>query len=257
MTIDELINDVQMYITMSGAMPKQLPDLEIRRIIDSEGKPFFWERDTNSLMKEYLYVPSKSFGLDKQTHYRSVELPCNIQYVTWLYRMDKSSLFELGVAAPNLSVNMATSTSQYLSSYTTTIGELGVYKVIIDGFADQLNQLTKYTLKHDFNSISKKLNILTSMGSAYEDKTSSVVAEVYAHIPDEDMFELPDFRDYIKAKALIQYGRMITRFNFKLPGDITMDGSSMITEGKEMLDEVKARIKGKNNSGGWFWMIKK
>ncbi len=136
MILEELKHYIQMNLTFSGALPKILPDLHIENIIENDAKPYFFRNVFESVIKEYLYIPKQAFEVEQFTKYKSVTLPCNTQRVVWLYQVNDSSLFSFGVNAPNLSVNLGVTNQPYLSSVTTTVGELGVYKVIIDGFAD-------------------------------------------------------------------------------------------------------------------------
>lgn len=257
MTIDEIINDVNMALTMSGALPKILPDPEIERIIENDAMPWFWENYDDSLIMEYLYVPYNSFKTDTYTNYKYVQLPCNIQNVVWVYKTNDRSMFELGVSAPNLSMHIGITNQPYMNSFLTTIGELGVYKVVIDSFADTLDQLSKDTLKYDFNHASKQLHILTSMGNnLYQDKLSSIVCEVYSHIPLNDLYDLDHFRRYVRAKSGMQTGRLLKRYKFNLPGGVQIDGEGMYSDyEKEMSDLMEEINKKKNGGSSWFWMV--
>ena len=244
MVLEELKHYIQMNLTFSGALPKVLPDIHIENIIENDAKPYFYRNVYESVMKEYLYIPRQAFCIEKHTRFKFVTLPCETQRVVWLYQVNDTSLFSLGVTAPNLSVNLGVTNQPYLSSVTTTIGELGVYKVIIDGFADMLNQLTKHTLKFDFSPYSKQLNILTSMGlNAYNDEVCGVVAEVYNAIPDQDLYDSSLFRRYVDAKCNIALGALFTRYEYSLPGNVKVNGAEMISRGNEDLTKVMEEIK--------------
>jgi hypothetical protein len=258
MVLDELIHDVEMFITMSGALPKILPRLEIERIIENEAKSYFHENYFPALLKEYIYIPREMFMTEEFTKYKYVQLPCHVQNVTWLYMVDNTSLYSLGVSAPNLSVNLGVTNQPYLSSYATTVGELGVYKVVIDSFSDMLNQLTKNTLKYDYNFSSNQLNILTSLGQTpYSYSSCSVVAEVYAHIPDEDLFDLDHFRRYVRAKANMQLGRLLLRYDYNQPGGVKINSDAVLSEGKADLDKVLEEMKEMRANSSFFFMVKR
>lgn len=258
MTQLELVSDIRDYLSMSGALPNILPDNEIIRVIENECKPWFFQNYYYSNIKSYLYIPKSAFKTEQFTQYKTITLPCNIQNVVWVYQVNDTSLFSLGVNAPNLSVNLGVSNQPYLSSITTTIGELGVYKVIIDGFSDMLSQLTKHTLKYDFNMGSKQLNILTSMGLASNvDTLTSLVLEVYEHIADEDLFDLDHFRRFVRATAGIQLGRLLLRFQYTLPGGVQINSTAVLQEAKEDLEKVKEEIKTKTPTNAIIMMVKR
>ncbi len=257
MTLDELKHYIQMNLTFSGALPKLLPDTHIENIIENDAKPWFYRNVYESVIKEYLYIPKDAFSVEQFTKYKYVTLPCETQRVVWLYQVNDLSLFSFGVNAPNLSVNLGVTNQPYLSSVTTTVGELGVYKVIIDGFADMLNQLTKHTLKFDFNPHSKQINILTSMGlSSYNDERTAIIAEVYNAIPDEDLFDSSLFRQYVDAKSNMALGGMLLRYDFSLPGGVKINSAEVLNQAKETLTKVEEEIK-KTSTNGIIMMVKR
>ena len=178
LTCEELIDFIQNEITVGCALPKVLPDSEIRRIIETRALPYFYRNYQYAVQKMYFLIHKDAFQTEEFTKYRYVTVPCEIQSVSYLYEVRGSSLLQLGINTPNLSVNLGVTNQPYLSSYVTTIGELGVYKTILDSMSDMLNQLNKYTLKYHFNQLHHRLQILTAV--KYD-----VVIEGYANIPPE------------------------------------------------------------------------
>jgi len=258
MTTDELLDDVKMYLNMGGALPDILPDKEIRRLITRDAMPWFYQNYHWSTIKSYYYVPNETLQKDQFTQYSYITLPCEIQNITWIYQTETRSLFELGVSAPNLSVNLGVTNQPYLSSFATTVGELGVYKVIIDGFADMLNQLSKQTLKFDYNFASKRLHILTSTRQhAFSNKQSNLILECYIQIPPEDLYELDLFKRYVRAASGMQLGRLLLRYDYNLPGGVKINSSAVLDEAKQEMDNIKEIISKNNPNGSWFFMVKK
>lgn len=249
MTIPELIDYVQMDLTMSCALPKILPDAEIQRLAMKDALPWFYEHYYPSVIKGYYLLPRELMNTEECTRYKYIQLPDDIQNVTWLYNMRSRSMFELGVNAPNLSVNLGVTNQPYLSSYATTVGELGVYKVIIDNFADMLNQLSLHTMKFDYNFGSKRLHILTDM------KCDAII-EAYIKIPAEDMFEYDKFRRYVLALSKKQMGRMLTRYSFNLPGGVQINGEAILAEGEADLVQIRQEIKDES-ANSWFYAVKR
>ena|ERR1035437_5451519 len=158
-TIEELIDVVQGELTVSCALPKALPDTEIRRIVENKAKPWFFQNYQYAVQKMYYHLDAAAFTTDEWTRYRYLMMPEDIQSVTWIYPIRNISLFQLGINSPNLSVNMGVTNQPYLSSYVTTIGELGVYKAILDNFSDMLNQFSKTTIRFNFNQMAHRLHL--------------------------------------------------------------------------------------------------
>lgn len=248
-TIEELIDFVQNDITIGCSLPKNLPDSEVRRIIETRALPWFYRNYQYAVQKLYFFIHQDAFGTEEFTKYRFVTVPCEIQSVVYLYEVRGDSLFQLGINTPNLSVNLGVTNQPYLSSYVTTIGELGVYKTILDSMSDMLNQLNKYTLKFHFNQLAHRLHILTNV-------KHNVIMEAYANIPQEYLFKDDLFIKYVTGWSKVQYGNMTGRYDFVLPGGVKINSADMVSQGKEEIKEVEEEIKGQSNSG-WFVMVKK
>jgi hypothetical protein len=248
-TIEEFIDLVQNEITVGCALPKNLPDSEVRRIIETRALPYFYRRYQYAVQKMYFLVKRDAFFTEEFTKYRYVNVPCEIQSVTYLYEVRGTSLYQLGINTPNLSVNLGVTNQPYLSSYVTTIGELGVYKTVLDSMSDMLNQLNKYTLKYQFNQLQHRLHILT-------DVKHDVIMEAYANILPEFLFQDDLFMKYVVGWAKKQYANLTGRYEFNLPGGVKINSSDMAAQGNEEIKEVEEEIKGQSDSS-FFYMVKK
>jgi hypothetical protein len=248
-TIEEMVDLVQTELTISCALPKTLPDASVRQIIENRALPYFYRWYQFAVQKLYYIIRKDAFFTEEFTRYRYVEVPCEIQSVTWLYEVRGDSLFQLGINTPNLSVNLGVTNQPYLSSYVTTIGELGLYKTLLDNMSDMMNQLNKYTLKHQFNQLNHRIHILT-------DVKYDVVLEAYANIPRENLFKDDLFYKYCVGYSKIMLGNMVGRYTFTLPGGVTMNAADLVSQGKEEVKEVEEEIKGQSNSS-FFFMVKK
>ena len=248
-SIEELIDFVQQDITVGCALPKTLPDTEIRRIIETRAMPYFYRRYQYAVQKIYFLIKRDAFFTEEFTKYRYVNVPCEIQSVTYLYEVRSESLYQLGINTPNLSVNLGVTNQPYLSSYVTTIGELGVYKTVLDSISDMLNQMNKYTMRFHFNQLQHRLQILTNV--QYD-----VIMEAYANILPEFLFKDDLFIKYVTGWAKVQYGNLTGRYDFVLPGGIKINSADMISQGKEEIKEVEEHINGQADSS-FFYMVKR
>jgi hypothetical protein len=248
-TIEELIDLVQNELTISCALPKSLPDANIRQIVETRALPWFYRSYQFAVQKIYFFIHKDAFATEEFTRYSYVTVPCAIQSVVYLYEVRGDSLFQLGINTPNLSVNLGVTNQPYLSSYVTTIGELGVYKTVLDSMSDMLNQLNKYTLKYQFNQLNHRLHILTNV-------QHNVIMEAYANIPQENLFRDDLFFKYVTGYAKQQLGNMMGRYDFTLPGGVKIQAADLVSQGKEEVKEVEEEIKGQSTSS-WFIMVKK
>jgi hypothetical protein len=249
LTIEEFVDRVQSYLNIACALPKTLPDEAIRTIIESFALPYFYRSYQYAVQKMYFLIQKEAFQTEEFTRYNYVTVPCEIQSVVYLYEVRGTSLFQLGINTPNLSVNLGVTNQPYLSSYVTTIGELGVYKTILDSMSDMLNQLNKYTLKHHYNQLNHRLNILTAV-------KHDVIMEAYADIPRENLFRDDLFFKYVVGYSKMQLGNMVGRYDFQLPGSIKIMGADLVSQGQAEIKEVEEEIKNQSSSS-WFVMVKK
>jgi hypothetical protein len=248
-TIEEFIDQVQTDLTISCSLPKTLPDEAIRVIIERRALPYFYRNYQYAVQKLYFLIRKEAFFSEEFTKYNYVNVPCEIQSVVYLYEVRDISLFQLGINTPNLSVNLGVTNQPYLSSYVTTIGELGVYKTILDSMSDMLNQLNKYTLKHHFNQLNHRIHILTNV-------KNDVIMEAYANIPQENLYRDDLFFRYVAGWAKKQMGNMVGRYDFTLPGSVKIMAADLVSQGDAEIAAVEEEIKGQSNSS-WFIMVKK
>jgi hypothetical protein len=248
-TIEELIDFVQNEITVGCALPKTLPDSEIRRIIETRALPYFYRRYQYAVQKMYFLIKRDAFFTEEFTKSRYVNVPCEIQSVTYLYEVRSESLYQLGINTPNLSVNLGVTNQPYLSSYVTTIGELGVYKTVLDSMSDMLNQMNKYTMKYHFNQLQHRLQILTNV--QYD-----VIMECYANVLPENLFRDDLFIKYVTGWSKVQYGNLTGRYDWTLPGNIKINSGDITSQGKEEIKEVEEDIKTQADSS-FFFMVKR
>ena len=248
-TIDEFIDSINTELTISCALPKTLPDEAIRTIIEKRALPWFYRSYQYAVQKIYYLIRKEAFEQEEFTKYNYVTVPCEIQSVTYLYEVRNTSLFQLGINTPNLSVNLGVTNQPYLSSYVTTIGELGVYKTVLDTMSDMLNQLNKYTLRYQFNQLNSRLHILTNV-------KYHVIMEAYANIPAENLFRDDLFFKYVVGYSKLQLGNMVGRYTFTLPGGVQLNAADLVSQGKEEIKEVEDEIKNISNSS-FFYMVKR
>ena len=248
-TIEEFVDFIQSDITIMGALPKTLPDASIRQFVETRAMPWFYQNYQYAVSKMYYFVSKKAFETEEFTRFKHIELPCEIQSISWIHQVRGESLLQLGINVPNLSVNMGVTNQPYLSSYVTTIGDLGVYKTIIDSMSDMMNQMNLYTTKFHFNNLSHRLNILSSV-------KHDLILETYVNIPAENLFSDQYFMKYVTGWSKLQMGNMLGRYDFNLPGGVKMNSAELTSQGKEEMEKVETDIKEMSNSS-WFVMVKR
>lgn len=244
--IEQLIDIVQNELTISGLFPKILPDPEIHRIIKEHALEWFYKNYQFSVIKSYYYMSQDCFTSDVYTNYKYFILPEEIENITRIVKIDDPSLFRLGIQAPHLSINLGVTNQPFLTSFVTTVGELGVYRSILSAFSDEINKMTKQTLKFSYSHINKRLEILTEV-------TTDLMLDVYVRLPQEDIFDFQLFKDYVIGLSKVRQGEAVSRFNLTMPGGFNYQAESMMSEGKALIEKVETKIKGESQTG-WFFM---
>lgn len=248
-TLEELVDLINSELTMDCALPQILPIRTIQRVIVTQAQPWFYQNYRYAVHQAYYFIDRKLMETEQYTRYKWIYLPAEVQSVTWLYRINRRSLYELGLNAPNLSVNMGVTNQPYLSSYVTTIGELGVYKTILDSFSDMLNHLNLFTVKFDYNQMANRLHVLTNV-------REDLIAECYVNVEPEHLYADPMFIEYVMGICKMKIGEMVGRFDFKLPGNVTYNSSMMLEEGRTMRDRIVEKVEKTVNSD-FLFMVKK
>lgn len=255
-TIEETIANTQAHLTMSGALPCILPDAEIRRVIERVALPYFYRNYYLASQKTYFYIDKTTFTSEQYTAHNYVVLPDEIQAVTYVYGVGFNRGFFSGYASQEYlgnyggaNINYGTtmpggnmdnsipSQNPYMNSYINNVGNFSLYKVVLDGFADVLNQMNKITFKTSFNPNNKRFQVLTKVDR-------NLILEAYAGIEVEHLFADPLFNRYLCALCDIQLGMMLTRYDMQLAGNVKINGDSIKVQGEaeklKVEDELKA-----------------
>ena len=247
-TFEQLIDIVQQDLTFSGALPKVLPDQEVKRMIREINLEWFYKNYQFAVQKFYYFLKYDHLARETYAMFQYFQLPEEVENITKIIKMDNPSMFRLGIQAPNLSINLGVTNQPFLTSFVTTAGDLALYRSTISYFADEINKLTKNTIYHNFNPINKRLNFL----SAIEDQ-SSLMLECWVRIQEEELFDFEMFKRFVIGTCRSRMGELIGRFNFNMPGNFTYNANDIISQGKEMVEEVKTYIK-EQSTTAWFKM---
>lgn len=248
-TIEEFMDLITTELTVACSLPKTLPDAALRQLIETRCLNWFYKNYMYAVQKIYYIIRKEAFFTEEYTRYGYVQLPCEIQTISYLYEVRGESLYQLGINSPQLSVNLGVTNQPFLSAYVSTISELGVYKTILDSMSDMLNQLNKYTVKFHFNPLNHRLNILTKINH-------SIVVEGYAEIPKEYLFKDELFFKYVVGYAKVQLANMLGMYNITIPGNVTINHQNLLSQGKEEIKEVEDYVKSMSQSS-FFVMVKR
>jgi hypothetical protein len=247
-TFEQLIDIVQQDLTFSGSLPKVLPDQEVKRMIREICLEWFYKNYQFAVQKFYYFIKYDKLTRETYTAFQYFQLPEEVENITKIVKLEDTSLFRLGIQAPNLSINLGVTNQPFLTSFVTTAGDLALYRSTISYFADEINKLTKNTIAHNYNHINKRLHFLSSIPDQ-----SNLMLECWVRIQEEELFDFEMFKRFVIGTCRSRMGELIGRFNFNMPGNFTYNANDIISQGKEMVEEVKTYIK-EQSTTSWFKM---
>ena len=73
-TIEEMVDLIQTELTIGCALPKTLPDISIRQVIENRALPWFYRWYQFAVQKMYFLIKKEAFFTDEFTKYRYVEV---------------------------------------------------------------------------------------------------------------------------------------------------------------------------------------
>lgn len=244
MTLEEIVDFINQDLTIGCSFTQILPNTEIERILN-KGLLWWYQNYYYAVQKGYYLVDKNLMYEDTFIKYKSIQMPHDIQSVTWLWELSDPTLMHIGLNVPNLSIGLGVTNQPYLSSMTTTVANLGLYKVVLDSLSDMMDQLSKFTIKYDYNQSAKRLNLLGGF-------KGNLLAECFVQVEQEYIFADPEFQEYVTALCLKQMGLLLTRYQYNLQGGVTINGESLLAEGEKREQAVVDRIKNLGNTSFMF-----
>jgi len=246
-TIDQLVDYVQADLTFSGLMPKVLPDPEVIRIIKEYALEWFYKNYQLAVMKSFYHLKKDFVNSEEYTQLGYIVLPEEVENITRIVEINNPSLFQIGIQAPNLSINFGVTNQPYLTSFVTNVGELSVYRQILSAFSNEVNKLARNYTKFSFNPVNKRLNILDVVRTDF-------MLDVFIRIQQEELFNNYLFKNYVVALCRMRLGEAVGRFNLPMPGGFNYNAADIISQGQALLDKTIEEVKLQSPNSSFFIM---
>ena len=185
--------------------PYSIPEQEIVRII-TIAERYFYDNWRHAIEPRYLLLPLTIFSNPLFKKERAIQMPDCIQFVHQVKEAKGGSMF--GTMDTDFSDNKFIGSEIFLTPF---IGESLMYRTVLFSFLDIAKNFTIDTLAYDYNKNTRKLTVLGRTPSA------PVVAQVAKKIAQEDLYKDEIFQRYVRAKAKIRLGDLLTAFDYTLP----------------------------------------
>ena len=242
MTQAELILDIQNEMTFAKALPYSIPEQEIVRIITIAEK-YFYDNWRHAIEPRYLLLPKDVFTNALFKKERAIQMPDCVQFVHQVREAKGGSMF--GTIDRDFADNKFIGSEIFLTPF---IGESLMYRTILFSFLDIAKNFTIDTLAYDYNKNTRKLTITGRTPLA------DTVVQVAKKIDREDLYEDELFQRYVRAKAKVRLGDLLTAFDFNLPGGIKPNYTSLVTKAEAELTAVMDMMKGENSTD-WMFLV--
>ena len=236
MTQAELILDIQNEMTFAKALPYSIPEQEIVRIITIAEK-YFYDNWRHAIEPRYLLLPKDVFTNALFKKERAIQMPDCVQFVHQVREAKGGSMF--GTIDRDFADNKFIGSEIFLTPF---IGESLMYRTVLFSFLDIAKNFTIDTLAYDYNKNTRKLTITGRTPLA------DTVVQVAKKIDREDLYEDELFQRYVRAKAKVRLGDLLTAFDFNLPGGIKPNYTSLVTKAEAELTAVMDMMKGENST---------
>jgi hypothetical protein len=134
------------------------------------------------------------------------------------------------------------------------MGDNLVYRTVMYSYFDLAKAYLLETFAFRWNKNTKKLTILgrnpagtpNGVGTGPNNYVKSVAVSCFVAIEDHELFDDELFSRYCRAKAKQSLARVISAFNYNLPGGVQVNSSDLKAMGDAEMQEVMEMINGEN-----------
>jgi len=243
MTRQEFISLVNGEITASCAIPFSLPTIEIERLIKLE-QEWMYREYRDAVQAGWYVLDKRYYGTQEWKNTRTFQLPECVMAIRYVFELT-SGQRTFGIHDPDMSFDRLMAADLYLTPLSS---DQITYRTIQWSFWDLAKQFNLKDINHNFNLNTKRL-IITG-----RDPVESLFVSTLNQIPNEDLYKDPVFLKWVIARGKMQLARIIGTFNYTLLGGVQINYGDIRAEGKEELEELKAKIKS-DQSADWFMMF--
>lgn len=245
----EFIMRVQAEVTTSCALPFPLPADRIPEFI-LQAAQWFWANDDWSGEERYYVIPNSEICKGNKLN-KIVQLPKQILGVHGCFRLNDSLRYgpmgDFSIERMMMSSyanlggmgNVGGGFGQPSTGYTLQDVVAGLYEI------DTFNQMLNPPLTYNFNQNSHKLVILGDLGY------SDLLIQCYKRCRIQDMYDNYYFFRLVTVFCRRALSMIYGTYEFKLPGGVTINYSSIKDAADADFEEVKEYVE-RNRSNAYF-----
>jgi len=249
MTLEELVQEIKDDISASCSLPYNLNDQEIDRII-RRAKAWMYDNYQYAVEDRVFILANNMFAHPSFRKTRQIQLPDKIVTV-----YDVREVNGMGISGNpdrDFGDSKLLGSELLLSPFT---GDNLVYRTVMYSYFDLAQAYLLPTYAYKWNKNTKKLTILGrdpnrsgsgGVGTGYDQNGMDVAVRCFVAIDDDALYDDELFIRYCLAKAKISLSRVLSAFNYNLPGGVTVNTAELRSDGEKELQEVMDMINGEN-----------
>ncbi len=233
--IEEIKSDASDYC----GIPITVNEKRIEQLLTKARRYFYHEYD-GAGQEAWLAISQAVFTQPRFLETRKIRLPDCIRAI---FGVKEKGLYYNG---PGGSTNADPDFSP--RKYRLGAALLGssndlVYAVALTYYNDFVDQFNLKSLAYDFSPLTRDLTIIG------RNPKTNVILHVSEYIPEQDLYSDELFYNYVLGLALKTIGRPLSVFEFKLIGGTTVNFSSIVDEGNQLIADVKAEMEDQRQTG--------
>jgi hypothetical protein len=241
MTRAELALDIKQEMTLAQALPYSIPDKEIERVIVNAER-YFYDNWRHAVEPRYLLIPNELLSSDQYKASRTIRLPDCVQFVYDVKEPKGNSMFS--------TIDRDFAENKFIGSeifLTPFIGESIVYRTVMFSFLDMTRNFIIDTVAYDYNRNTHCINVTGRT-------PTKMVVQIAKKIDQEHLYNDEVFQRYVRAKAKVRLGELLTSFDFNLPGGIRPNYTTFVTKADAEFEKVLEMMKNENTPD-WLYLV--
>ncbi len=244
MTENQLIEEINAELTHSCALDYSLPRAELKRII-RRSKEWFYDNYQYAVEEQYIFLPNAIFKASEfKKNNRKICLPAEVVGVHGLVEARGGGL--ITHIDPDFSDTKLFGAEIFLAPFQ---GDNLVYRTAMFAYYDLAQAYILDTVAYTFNKNTKKLFIKG------RDPRRDLIVTTNFKIPDDDLFDDEMFKRYCEAKAKIYLGRILSIYEFNLPGGVRINFDGIKQDGVDEMEQILEQIDAEN-APSWFFQFR-
>lgn len=232
----EFFENINAQVTSSNALPFELPVDAFFRITVNCLK-WFWHWYEDATQEHTFYIPKSEIdAAPKSGPNINLKLPNGIEGVyDWRaastngYGSRMNDMLRIGL------LNSYGSSSSSGGAVSSSDAVVAMYEVA------QYKEMFTRGIKANFNKNTQIFKLQTNI-------PNGLVIDAFVRLNPEEIYSDFMFERYVIASVEEQLGRIISTFDFKLPGNVQINYSEIQSNGREAKREIEEEIKASNNT---------